>query len=364
MEPRAQPGGETSIWLRLDTPFVWLAYLPLYFIPWLFVRPDAIQIAGSAVGLALFLALYLRGSGTTGRPLIAYAISVLVLSIALIPAMGNWTVLSIYAAAMIGELRPARHAGLLVGSFAAVTAGAGLFSGQPFLYWGFGVFLMVMVGSANISRAALQDKNAELSRAQDAVRHMAATAERERIARDVHDLIGRSLTLIAIKADLAARLAPKDAGRAEGEMHAIAATAREALVELREAIAGMTGATLAREISSARTALSAAGISCTVDADAAGLDPGRGAVLAMTLREAVTNVIRHSGARHCWITLAEGPDGLELTVRDDGDGTAVREAGGLAGVRSRLAAGGGALTIAGDALGTRVVARLPQGAAA
>jgi two-component system sensor histidine kinase DesK len=84
----------------------------------------------------------------------------------------------------------------------------------------------------------------------------------------------------------------------------------------------------------------------------------------MTLREAVTNVIRHSGARTCWISLTQKPEGLELRVRDDGDGEAVREGGGISGVRSRLAAAGGGLAVAGGSAGTVLTARLPVGASA
>jgi two-component system sensor histidine kinase DesK len=81
----------------------------------------------------------------------------------------------------------------------------------------------------------------------------------------------------------------------------------------------------------------------------------------MALREAVTNVIRHSGARTCRIVLACGENGLELTVRDDGDGEAVREGGGIGGIRSRLAAAGGGMSVTGDAEGTQLVARVPLG---
>ena len=144
-------------------------------------------------------------------------------------------------------------------------------------------------------------------------------------------------------------------------MREVAAAARDALTEVRAAVAGMTGATLSREIANAQTALSAAGIACTVEGDAEGGEQGAGAVLAMALREAVTNVIRHSGARTCRIVLACGENGLELTVRDDGDGEAVREGGGIGGIRSRLAAAGGGMSVTGDAEGTQLVARVPLG---
>ncbi|MEQ1812153.1 MAG: histidine kinase [Terricaulis sp.] len=321
-------------------------------------------MAGAFVGLAIFLGLYFASIPARGVRLISYAAATLLLSFALAYTQSNWTVIAIYAAAMIGELRPTRRASIFLAVFAATTIAAGLIIQQHPFYWALGVFLMVMIGIANISRSALEDKNRALANAHDEVKLMAATAERERIGRDLHDLLGRTLTLIAIKADLAAKLVPRDVAQAENEMRQVAAAARDALAEVRAAVAGMTGATLGREIASAQSALAAAGIACSVEGDVEEIEQGAGAVLAMALREAITNVIRHSGARSCRIMLTRAAKGLELTVSDDGDGGAVREGGGIGGVRSRLAAAGGGLTVTGDAGGTQLVARLPMEASA
>jgi two-component system sensor histidine kinase DesK len=348
-------------WFHIDSPIIWLAYLPLFFIPWFIGTPTTLEIVGGLAGLIVFLGIYFLALPTSGARRLTYATATLVLSFALAFSQGNWTVIAIYAASMVGELRPGRRAGILLGFFALATLAVGVALQQHPFYWAFGIFFMVMVGAANISRATLEEKNRALAHAQDEVKQMAATAERERIGRDLHDLLGRTLTLIAIKADLAVKLSSRDAGRAETEMREVAAAARDALAEVRAAVAGMTGATLRREIANAQTALSAAGIACTVEGDAEGVEQGAGAVLAMALREAVTNVIRHSGARTCRIVLASGENGLELTVRDDGDGEAVREGGGIGGIRSRLAAAGGGMSVTGDAVGTQLVARVPLG---
>jgi two-component system sensor histidine kinase DesK len=338
--------------------------LPLFFIPWVFRLPSEPQIIGAIAGLAVFLGLYFAAISASGLRLILLAVATLLVSFGLAFTASNWTVISVYAAAMIAELRPARRAGIILGVFAGVAAAVGVLTQQPLFYWALGILMMVMIGLANISRAALEDKNKELAAAHDEVKQMAATAERERIGRDLHDLLGRTLTLIAIKADLASKLAHRDAAKAEAEMREVAGTARDALAEVRAAVAGMTGASLGRELAGSRAALAAAGIACEVEGDAEQIDEGAGAVLAMTLREAVTNVIRHSGARTCWISLTQKPEGLELRVRDDGDGEAVREGGGISGVRSRLAAAGGGLAVAGGSAGTVLTARLPVGASA
>lgn len=360
----ARHGDRMMRWEAIDHPAIWLAYIPLFFIPWAIKLPSPVQMIAAGAGLAVFLMVYFISLKAAGWRLIGLAIAALLLSFALAFTNSNWTVIAVYAAAMIAELRPAWRAGLGVGVFAAASAGLALVTGQPAFYWVLGVFLMIMVGIGNISRAALQDKNAALAAAQGEVRHFAAAVERERIGRDLHDLLGRTLTLIALKADLAARLSTTDSQKAASEMRDIAAAAREGLAEVRAAVSGMTGASLAGEIAGSKAALAAAGIACEVEGDAEAIDPGTSAVLAMALREAVTNVIRHSGARTCRIALIQQPGGLELKVSDDGDGQAVRPGGGLAGLTSRLSAAGGELAVEGDRQGTRLTARVPQGALA
>ncbi|QHL90506.1 two-component sensor histidine kinase [Sphingomonas changnyeongensis] len=352
------------LWQSFDHPAIWLAYLPLFFIPWFIRQPSPAQMLLACAGLGLFLIVYFAAINATGWRLVALATTCLMLSFALAFTGSNWTVISIYAAATVAWLRPAWRAAFAVGLFAAASTGLALATGQPPLYWVLGVLLMLMVGIGNISRAAVQEKNRELAAAQEEVRHFAAAAERERIGRDLHDLLGRTLTLIAIKADLAARLSAAAPDKAAAEMRDVAAAAREGLVEVRAAVSGMTGASLAHEIGASQAALTAAGIACQVDGDADRIDPGTSAVLAMALREAVTNVIRHSGARTCRIALVQQPGGLELRVSDDGDGQAVRPGGGIAGLTARLSAAGGDLAVEGDAQGTRLTARLPLGRAA
>jgi two-component system sensor histidine kinase DesK len=363
-EHNAQASGRMLRWEAIDHPAIWLAYLPLFFIPWAIKLPSTAQMIAAGIGLAVFLGVYFLSLNAAGGRLIALAVAALLLSFALAFTGSNWTVIAVYAAAMIAELRPAWRAGLGIGAFAAASAGLALATGQHPIYWVLGVFLMIMVGIGNISRAALQDKNAALAAAQGEVRQFAAAAERERIGRDLHDLLGRTLTLIALKADLAVRFADSEPDKAAAEMRDVAAAAREGLAEVRAAVSGMTGASLAREIAASQTALAAAGIACEIEGDAEAIDPGTSAVLAMALREAVTNVIRHSGARICRIALIQKTSGLELEVSDDGDGQAVRPGGGLAGLTARMTAAGGELALEGDTRGTRLTARLPQRAPA
>ena len=174
-------------------------------------------------------------------------------------------------------------------------------------------------------------------------RDLAIVEERERVARDVHDVLGHSLTVVTVKAELAERLVDLDPERAKAELAEIQALSRQALAEIRATVGGLRAARLGDELVSARTALAGAGIEAHVPDDAGCVDPRHRTVLAWVLREAMTNVVRHSDADACWVEL----DTNRLTVRDDGRG--VRdgpEGNGIRGLRERVGAAGGTLSIA------------------
>lgn len=342
-----------------DGPWPWLVYLVFYAMPWLWRAPTAWELAASAVGLAVFLPVYLVSHHLTGARLITAAGVMLAIGLALTPAGGGWTVFPIYAAAEGARVRPARRAVGVIAAVALITTINGVAWHLPVLWWLPGVLLIVITGGATISRQAFYARTQALLATQEEVRRLAGTAERERIARDLHDVVGRTLTLVALKADLAARLAGRDAGAAETEMCAVAEIARDGLAEVRAALAGQAGGTLAHEVAASAGALHAAGITSTLSGDGAAIPPDAGAILAMTLREAVTNVIRHAEAGRCAIDLALDERAARLTVADNGHGRSVREGQGLSGMRQRLVAAGGSLAIESGAAGTRLVATVP-----
>jgi len=346
-----------SFW---DSPWPWLCYLPFYGIPWLWQRPDPADLVAAGMAVALFLPAYAIGSRTARwRPLAAAAILAIGVAVAAGGFVGSWTVFAIYAGAMIGSLRPARHALVGVALITLATLATGLLLAQPILWWLPGAMLVVMTGAGTVSREAFWDRAVALGQTQEEVRRLAGTAERERIARDLHDVVGRTLTLVALKADLAARLVGRDAGAAEAEMRAVADAARAGLSEVRQALAGQAGGSLAHEVGASTAALDMAGIAATVHGDPHATPGDAGAVLAMTLREAVTNVIRHADASRCAIVIDRDDRVASLTVRDDGRGGPFREGNGLRGMRQRIVAAGGRLAIAPEPTGTRLVAEVP-----
>ncbi|WP_277455231.1 sensor histidine kinase [Janibacter sp. DB-40] len=220
------------------------------------------------------------------------------------------------------------------------------------------LFLPLAIGGFGLllRRMTLSDERHQVVR-----RSLAVTAERDRVARDVHDVLGHSLTVVSLKADLAERLIDIDPERAKGELADIRSLTRQSLAEIRATVSGLRVARLADERDVAATALRDAGIEASLPEDGEVVDPAHRITMAWVLREAVTNVIRHSGAHR--VEVAWGPSWLE--VSDDGRGLRGRKEGsGLTGVRERVAQAGGRTEV-GEGLpgsagpGTRVRVELP-----
>jgi two-component system sensor histidine kinase DesK len=209
----------------------------------------------------------------------------------------------------------------------------------------------------------------ELDAAREAIGHLAASeavaAERLRFARDLHDLLGHSLSLITLKSELAGRLLPADPDRAATEIADVERVARQSLREVREAVAGYRQPGLNAELDAARELLEAAGIDASIDATVDSLPPAIDGVLAWTVREGVTNVIRHSRARHCEIRITRDGSTIRAEVTDDGPDAQVAlppetTGSGLSGLAERIAEQGGHLaTAARDGTGFTLSVTLP-----
>lgn len=181
----------------------------------------------------------------------------------------------------------------------------------------------------------------DLSAARRENARLAVQEERNRMARDLHDILGHSLTVITVKAELAGRLVEVDPRRARAEIDSVESLAREALADVRGAVEGFREISLAGELVQAREALSAAGIEARLPRAVEGLPADVRELYAWTVREGITNVIRHSGARRCTVSIADG----RLTIRDDGFGSRASDGSGngLRGLHERAAAAGAVL---------------------
>ncbi|MHA3700791.1 sensor histidine kinase [Jatrophihabitans sp. YIM 134969] len=226
-----------------------------------------------------------------------------------------------------------------------------------------------LVGLAMYGFFSIIATNKALAEARTEVVRLAAENERSRIARDLHDLLGHSLTTITVKAGLARKLAERETvdgaqSRTAREIAEVEAVARRSLTEVRAAVAGFADVSLAGEIATAREVLRAAAIDADVPRAVDTVDPVRSELFGWVVREAVTNVVRHTRAQRCVITA--GPTWVE--VRDDGFGAsdrppadgAVSDGHGLSGLCARIEAAGGTLHVGRVAGGWRVRAEVPD----
>ncbi len=346
-------------WLR---QFGWAA-------PWLFFlwfpiadlvttdRP-AWAVTLGVVGLALFVVAYaiawsgpvigLRecGSGVPrGQVTGVYAVAGLA-AVLPIGLGASWAGLCIYVSVAAVMVLSARAAWTLIGIVCLVSAAVLVRAGAEGIGLLFLPFIAVLSGFGMRGTRYLVTVNSELREAREELARNAVAEERLRFARDLHDLLGHSLSLIALKSELARRLADVDPARARQEMADVEAAARGALAEVRDAVSGYRQVSCAQAVAESRSALSGAGIAVRVPDRLPDLPPDVDAALGWVVREATTNVLRHSHAGSVTIETATDARQVVLSVTDDGHGDdgGSPPGSGLLGLTERVAALGGRLS--------------------
>jgi two-component system, NarL family, sensor histidine kinase DesK len=204
-------------------------------------------------------------------------------------------------------------------------------------------FSIFIGGLAMWGVVRLVQRNGELAAAREEITRLAVEDERNRFARDLHDILGHSLTVVAVKAELAGRLVRLDPDRAESEIAEVEQLARQALADTRSAVAGYRDVTLASELANARSALGAAGIDAELPVAIDEVPAARRELFGWVVREGVTNVVRHSGASRCRVRI--GPSTVEIVDNGTGDGATLADGHGLRGLRERAEAAGGSLSV-------------------
>jgi two-component system, NarL family, sensor histidine kinase DesK len=339
------------------TPYAWLVYVvPFVADPIWRGRPWP-EILFTLLGLAAFLLLYFAGYWRQGTGVLPVLAGLTALGVAFAPLNGGSLCFYIYAAGHAARSGPPRTALYAIAVIIAAAGGATLGFGAPGGHFVVAAVFSVIVGGVNIHFGEVDRKNTLLRASQEEVARLARTAERERIARDLHDLLGHTLSVIVLKSELATKLAPRDTEAAIREIRDVEAISRQALSEVRAAVAGFRSSVPA-EISRAETALAAAGIAFVPEVEALALPPGPENVLALAIREAVTNVVRHAGAHSCRLRLERQAGDARLLIEDDGRGGLAAEGSGLSSMRERLHALGGTLERSGEN-GTRLVIQIP-----
>lgn len=334
---------------------VWLIYLgdPLGAM---LDQPSGLRRDAGLAALVAFAALYLSvwSAGVWRRPAgqpklrtvhLVQLLGMPVLVLPMLPAAGMHALAAVPYVAVVAMLYlPTALAWTTVAVlFVATEAAPRLVPGWHGSGPGLGVLL---AGVALWGTRLAFERNRALAESREETAALAVAAERSRVARDLHDILGHSLTVVTVKAELAGRLIRSDPARAEAEILDLERLSRQALADIRRALAGYREVSLSGELANARAALNAAGIDAQLPSAIDDVAGEHRELFGWAVREAVTNVIRHSGARRCWVRL--GPDWLE--VADDGRGvngaartdrpvTGGPEAGhGLAGLRERARA--------------------------
>jgi two-component system, NarL family, sensor histidine kinase DesK len=226
-----------------------------------------------------------------------------------------------------------------------------LYLGQPLATAESVLLYCVIFGITNFAFAQQARNNFLLERANSEIERLSQEAERERIARDLHDLLGHTLTAITVKLDLARRLLSHDSDRARNEIVEAEQTARNALAEVREAVSGYRAEGLDAEIGRARRSLLSADVKLTTTLAPVNLSSHQANVLCLALREAVTNIVRHAHASVCHVALLEKDRTIHFTIEDNGLGGRICEGNGLRGMRERLQSMAGTVKVAGSANG-------------
>ena len=325
---RQSPGGT-----RILAACIWLAFIVFPLLNAIGKHGPPLEhglvIGGAALFVGGYVMLVLRTRrGSPAAPLAVFAL-LLVLSTALtLSQASGWGFLFTYCAACAAMATPERvgfYAVVLSAALAGLTSAVAGADGGTVIGFiassaGIGMLMLVM--------RDLRVRNMELNEARAELARLAVAAERERFARDLHDLLGHSLSVIALKAELAGRLLAEGPVDAAHEVAELEQVARTALGEVREAVSGYRQPTLDGELAGARMALSAAGIEAEVEESRVALDPAVEAVLAWAVREGATNVIRHSGARHCKFKITVRLTDAGVEVIDDGRAVAVDGNGG------------------------------------
>jgi two-component system, NarL family, sensor histidine kinase DesK len=331
-------------------PYLWLVYLgALVFQPAFDPDTTAADWVATGVMVAAFLPLYrVSLAERDQRRLMLLLAAMAGLGVVGTLANAGAGVFVVYAAALAGRLSPVRRAVVAVAVLAGLAGVMFLISTVP-LPWrllavGPIIVFVLVIGAAGIIDGERERAEARLRRADEEIERLATIAERERIARDLHDLLGHTLSVVVLKSELAGRLVRSDPDRAEQEVREVEHTARTALAEVRSAVAGYRAKGLGVELVNARRALSAAGVDLQATIDLPVLSAEQEATLALALREAVTNVVRHADARTTTIHADATRDEVTLEVCDDGRGTSGSDGSGLAGMRERINALGGHVT--------------------
>jgi two-component system sensor histidine kinase DesK len=342
------------------TPMIWLVYLGFFFVDPVLNHASAKIWTLDLIGAGVFLVLYLGLFFLENPYALGHIGGMVVLGLLYQPINDGGCTFFIYAASMLPfcvETQTAAFVGVAtVGGIGAIQCLVLHIYGWRMFY---STFFPVIIGAGNSFFAERNRMNHKLRKANEEVEHLAKVAERERIARDLHDVLGHTLSVITLKSELAGKLIDRDPQRAGKEIREVEEISRQALSEVRDAIRGYRSKGLAAELAQAKSTLETAGLAVQCDAATTMKLPAlQESVLSLAVREGVTNVVRHAQARSCRLRLEQRNGSCRLEIYDDGQGFSTMEGNGLRGMRERVEMLGGTLERMNRS-GTMLIITLP-----
>ncbi len=340
------------------TAYAYLVYV-LYFLFYPFVAgAPAWQCYTALAGTGASLILYFWSYWIRGTKVLWIVAAWFALALIFARINPGASVFFVYAACLYGKIwEPPIAFRWLAGHLVLVIIVCWALHLQISL-WVSSVVFSALVGAVVIQYSQRQRLSERLAEAHKQTGQLAKVAERERIARDLHDLLGHTLSLIVLKSELASRLSATQPERAAEEIRDVERISRDALAQVRAAVRGYRGLGLEHELKQARATLETAGIAVEASLQAPRLSAMQESVFALALREAVTNVVRHAQATFCRLSLRQEAGFCELEIADNGRGGTAEDGSGLSGMRQRVESLGGILERDGSR-GTLLRIRVP-----
>ena len=349
----------------------WSDWVHLLWSVWLFITPlfggghyTSRWLVLTATTFPLFLALYARTLVAPRRTAWRYPLGMVALCLVLLPWYPSGLSYFVFGCVMlpVGRRNSLLRYLAVVLLLNAVLAGVATWAGYGWQTLVWMLPMTLIIGTIVNVESVSHQKDAALQLSHDEVRRLAATAERERIGRDLHDLLGHTLSLITLKLELSRKLIDRDTDAARREIGEAEKVARHALAEVRSAVTGFRAADLTAELASARLLLESSCVAFEYECPPPlGVELER--PLALVLREAVTNIARHADATHVRVEFECGDGRVRMRIADNGCGGIDTEGNGLAGIRERVRALGGSVAIASPRGGTTLEVMVPLPAA-
>jgi len=332
----------------------WEPYLYLVYLGFLFFQPafdpdrNWLDIVNVAALILIFLPVYFAAF-IDKRHALTYMAIMLGLGVFGMYLNSGSSVFFIYAAAVAARSSTGKKAIKLIALISLTALLSSIFSPIPLPYrvWTYGpaVIFSILIGLIGVFQFEKERANAKLHLAHEEIEQLAIVAERERIARDLHDLLGHTLSAISLKSELAHKLIDSEPNKAKQEIADIEDLSRKTLKEVRSAISGYRSRGLPAEIANAKLILTSANIDFSHNVDLNALSPLQEASLSLILREAVTNIVRHSKAGEVRLIIASQAKNIVFEIADNGVGLKEKEGNGLRGIKERVEALGGSLEI-------------------